>query len=302
MPDMKDTRRVSIIIPHYNQKECLRTLLLSVANQTIPDCEVIILDDRTPDESVVEYIETLIADHKNMRLVRNAENMRFIKTVNKGLTLANGEYICLLNSDTELGSSFIQRNVEVLDADATIGALSCVVVDKDGRNWFSGGILRSGFPITLTDDFQGIRSVDWVAGTAVFYRRDVFDRIGIFDESYRMYHEDVEFGLRMRAQTSYRACTFAEKLVTHYVVPSIPTSELFYLLRRNHILMLREHLPRYLPRAALSYFVETARALAGSLITANPKKFRLALSGLHGVLAGLVKRQSRRLPDSIRSA
>ena len=199
----------------------------------------------------------------------------------------------------------MERNVEILDADSSIGVLSCVIVDQDGNNWFTGGSLKAGLRVNLKDDFQGVRSVDWVAGTAPFYRREVFDRVGLFDENYRMYHEDVEFGLRLRAETDYKACMFAEKLVAHYhnLAPSIPNAEVYYLGHRNHILILRKYYPRYLPKVLLWYSIEIARLIGASILKPSPKLFlsvkprpRLflfALSSAGGILAGLVNRQSK---------
>lgn len=312
---MENSRcKVSIIIPHYNQKECLKRLLPSVANQTFNDYEVIIIDDATPDRSVGEYIETFIKDHKNMRLVENTENMRFIKTCNKGITLTKGEYICLLNADTEVKSNFVERNVEILDADGSIGVLSCIIVDQDGNNWFTGGSFKGGFPANLTDDFQGIRPVDFVAGTAPFYRKEVFDRIGLFDENYRMFHEDIEFGLRLRAKTDYRACMFPEKLVVHYLEPSMPKMEVNYLLCRNHILILKKYYPGYLRKVLLRYTLEITGVLIMAIREPSPRLFLFAkprpwtlsffvkmrlrcflwvLSTAGGILAGLVSRQSK---------
>jgi len=289
--------KVSIIIPHYNQKECLERLLPTIANQTYDDYEVIIIDDCTPDRSVVGYIKGFIKDYDNMRLVENAQNLLFIKTVNKGIVLANGEYICLLNADTKVTSNFVQRNVEIMDADRSVGALSCIIVDQHGNNWFSGGSFRGGFPVNLKDDFQGIRTADFAAGTASFYRREVFERIGLFDESLGMYHEDVEFGLRIRAQTNYKACMFSDKLVVHNKAPSIPHTAIYYYGYRNHILILRKYCPRYLPKVLLSHLRDIADLLATPISKPRPKSFLfwhgIALSVTRGVLAGLVKRQSK---------
>jgi glycosyltransferase involved in cell wall biosynthesis len=108
-------KRVSIIIPHYNQKECLKVLLPSIANQTCTDYEVIMIDDFTPDRSAPEYIRSLIKDYPRMRLVENTENMRLVRTCNKGIKLAEGDYICLLNQDTEVKNNFFaekRRNNE----------------------------------------------------------------------------------------------------------------------------------------------------------------------------------------------
>jgi GT2 family glycosyltransferase len=218
--------------------------------------------------------------------------MRFIKTVNLGVILARGEYVCLLNSDTEVARDFVQRNVEIMDADSSIGGLSCIIVDKDGNNWFTGGSLREGFPVNLRDDFRGIRAVDFVAGTAAFYRRGVFDRIGLFDENYIMYHEDVEFGLRMRAKTGYGACMFHEKLVVHYGVPSIPTGRIFYYGHRNNIMLLRKYSRRDLRRVLWLYSREAFSWLNGSLLRASPQSFSIAVNIVRGTLEGLVTRQS----------
>lgn len=265
--------KASIIIPHYNQVKFLKMVLPSIANQTFNDYEVIIIDDCTPDPSAVEFIKMFIKDYKNMRLVENTENLRFIKTVNKGIKLSNGEYVCLLNCDTEVKSNFVERNVEILDSDPSICGLSCIIVDRYGKNWWSGGGFTKGYPVNLTDDFQGIRSVDFVAGTAAFYRKEIFRKIGLLDESYRMYHEDVEFGLRVRDRTNYKLCAFSDKLVIHYHVNSIPGPEVRYLLDRNHLWMVRRYYPRLLPRVILAYSARVVRLLLGDILGIHPLGF-----------------------------
>jgi len=160
---MKSTHpRVTIMVPHYNHKECLQRHLPAVDNQTFRDLEVIIIDDRTPDQAAISFIWDLIKDRPNMHLVQNMENLRFVKTCSKGISMAKGEYICLLNQDTEIKSTFVEKNVTIMDSDAGVGALSCLVLDQHGHNWFSGGEYRRGFPINLTDDFLGVRSVDFL--------------------------------------------------------------------------------------------------------------------------------------------
>ena len=270
----------------------MKIVLPSIANQTFKDYEVIVIDDCTPDRSAVEYIKAFIKDHKNMRLVENAENMRFVKTVNKGIRLSNGEYICLLNQDTEVKSNFVERNVEILDSDASIGGLSCIIVDKYGKNWWSGGSFKEGYSVNLTDDFEGIRPVDFVAGTAAFYRKAVLEQIGLFDESYGMYHEDVEFGLRIKAETDYKACAFSDKLVVHYHVDSI-RPEVYYLLNRNGVLVVRKYYPQLIPRRAiLKWSAEYVRLLGKDVLGLHRQLFFCHLAGFRGKLAGLRNRPS----------
>jgi len=285
--------KVSIIIPHYNQVEYLKRLLPGVANQTFQDFEVIIIDDFTPDRSAPGQIEEMVKGYPKMRLVENTGNMGFVRTCNRGIELAKGDYVCLLNQDTEVKSNFVQRNVEIMDADPAMGGLCCIVVDRDGKNWFSGGRFKNGYPVNLVDDFEGIRTVDFVAGTACFYRKEVFNEIGLFDEDYFMYHEDVEFGLRMKAKTSYRACMFAEKLVVHYVVLSIPRGNFYYYANRNLIMLLRRYGKKYIPKTLLLYSLrQIANLLFVSVTKRDVKSLLFSLYVVRGALSGLISRQN----------
>lgn len=292
--------KVSIIIPHYNQKDCLQRLFPTIVNQTYKDFEVIVIDDCTPDQSSVSYVREFFKDKPNMHLVQNQVNMRFVKTCNRGITLAKGEYICLLNSDTDLKSTFVQRNVEILDSDPGIGGITCTVVDQHGKNWFSGGRYRNGITSNLQDDFQGVRSVEWIAGTAAFYRRDVFDKIGLFDENYIMYHEDIEFGLRMKQQTDYRLCAFSDKLVAHILVSSIPRSDVWYYSSRNLMFLARKYTPRNIPRAIVHIMLfgvcmNLIRATVGVLLgkfSLSKSWMNFAFASFWGAVKGITAEQT----------
>jgi len=279
--------KVSIIIPNYNGQEHLKRLLPSIANQNFDDYEVLIIDDCSPDRSVLDYIKSFIKDYRNFNLVENNENLGFVKTCNKGIGLARGDYICLLNNDTEVKSNFVQRNVEILDADSSIGVLSCIIVDKHGKNWFSGGSFKSGLNVNLVDDFQGVRTVDWVSGTACFYRKDVFSRVGLLDESLFMYHEDIEFCLRVRSRTDYKICVFSDKLVTHYLGASL-AKRLRYYLHRNHIIILKRYSPKYIPRVLLLYAGEIATLPIAAMLRLSPRYFfREFINITKGTIDGL---------------
>ncbi len=292
--------KVSIIIPHYNQKECLQHLFPYLADQTFDNFEVIVIDDCSPDKTTVPFIKELIKGKTNMHLVQNEDNLRFVRTCNKGIGLARGEYICLLNQDTEVDSHFVQRNVEILDSDSSIGGLTCSIVDQYGQNWFTGGRYRMGLPANLLDDFIGIRRVDFIAGTAAFYRKDVFSKIGLFDENYIMYHEDIEFGLRLKHHTNYRLCAFSDKLVTHILVPSMPRSDVWYYDSRNLMLLARQYKPMSLPVviARIMLFgvgVRIIRAAADVVkLKFSPAKNRMsiAFASILGMIEGAMAKKT----------
>jgi hypothetical protein len=291
----KSRYRVSIVIPNYNGKEYLPSLLSSVANQTFKDYEVIIIDDCSPDKTALDYIRSFISNHQNMRLVENSQNLGFVKNCTKGIALATGEYICILTNDTEVERDFIRRNVEILDADNSIGVLSCIIVDEHGKNWFSGGSFKAGLSKNLVDDFQGVRTVDWVAGTACFYRREVFEGAGMLDEGFFMYHEDIEFCLRIRSKTNYSVCAFSDKLVTHYSGCSMGP-RMSYYLTRNHVLLARIYCPKYLPKV-LAYKTKEMLKLAVSPIRFSPRyltwKFLIIINTIRGIVDGLLGKRGK---------
>ncbi|MDM7998655.1 MAG: glycosyltransferase family 2 protein [Dehalococcoidia bacterium] len=259
---------VSVVVPNYNGKEHLARLIDSLAAQTFKDYEVIFVDDCSSDRSVPSTIQELVGRHANMRLVENERNVGFVKTCNRGIALADGQYVCLLNNDTEVAREFVARNVATMEADPSIGILSCVVVDRNGDNWFSGGAINRGIPIILHDDFTGVRPVDWVAGTACFYRREVFDKAGPLNEDLFMYHEDVEFCLRVRKSTGYRACMFSDKLVTHYRDDAaVKNRDFYYYSARNRALVLKQYFPKRAYAVRLLFYttpLEIAHAMAKS--------------------------------------
>lgn len=300
------TRRATIIIPNYNGKDHLERLLPSIADQTFNDYEVVIIDDCSLDRSAVEYVKTFIRDRANMRLVENTENMGFVKTCNRGFGLANAEYVCILTNDTEVTRDFVERNVQVMEEDTSIGVLSCVIVDQDRKNWFTGGSFQGGFRVNLKDDFQGCRRVDWVAGTACFYRRAVLEKVGLLDEHLVMYHEDLDFCLRVRQRSEYKVCMFSDKLVTHHVrdgrVTGIDRARILrqrYYGHRNHLVVVNRYSPGSKYKVLSYYLLEIVRdaivlpllGILASIRRLDPSYFitwtQAVAAGARGTIDGL---------------
>jgi GT2 family glycosyltransferase len=122
----------------------------------------------------------------------------------------------------------------------------------------------------------------------------VFDRIGSFDENYIMYHEDIEFGLRMRQLTDYRLCTFSDKLVTHLIIGSISEPNLIYYDSRNLLLLSRRFAPQYVPKIVGVTLRQAAACLIEaflSILTLKPLtsvyKVRCAVARLRGAMDGI---------------
>jgi hypothetical protein len=290
---------VSVIVPNYNGRQHLERLLPSIADQTFLNYEVVIIDDCSPDRSVIDYLRAFIGAHGNMRLVENEENIGFVRTCNKGIRLSAAKYVCILTNDTEIQPNFLQECVSAMDKDDSIAVLSPIVTDKNGKIWFSGGRYKGGIPVKLTDDFQGIRPVDWVAGTAPFYRRDVFDKVGLLDESYFMYHEDVEFSFRVTRRIDRRVCMLGEKLVIHHEGFSLPRSQTYYYTTRNLFLLLRQYRRNrmypvylmnlvflYVPRSIVLYVVLSVRQRSLKAFLASFRSLRMIRGAFDGLTKG----------------
>jgi len=275
--------KVSIIVPHYDQKECLERLFPTIAAQIYRNFEVIVVDNCTPDASAISLIRDFIKDKPYMHLVQNPSFTHLAGTCNEGIKLAKGEYLCFLNAETELESTFIQRNVEILDNDPGIGGLTCSIIDQYKKTLFAGGLFARGLTWLMQDGFEGTRPVEFIDFTAAFYRKDVFDKIGLFDESYVVYSEDVDFCMRMKEQTGYRICAFSEKLVTRYTGAEPPMQR--YYGSRSRVLLLRRHAPQYVVNAIRSILTHDIKNLNNSAIN--------AIAGLRGAIDGILGRTAR---------
>ena len=226
---------------------------MDLINQSVEDFTTIIVDDASQDDSL-SIIREIVGDHPRFQVLESSVNRGFIGACYAGLNQASGEYLCFLNNDTRLDRLFIEKNRKIFEEDPSIGVLSCRIIDKEGNNWFSGGRIVMGIPRIMTDDFRGIREADWIAATAIFYRRRVLEEVGFWKKEYRMYHEDVELSLRIRRNTGYRLCIFSNPLVQHLEPGTSQSARShFYYHFRNLILLQKEYFSRNIFLTLLLY-------------------------------------------------
>jgi glycosyltransferase involved in cell wall biosynthesis len=179
--------RVSIVIPNYNHARFLGQSLGSVRAQgRIPD-EVIVIDDGSEDDSL-SVIEAESVGLPSFRLVRHAVRQGVIATLNEGLALAQGEYICFLGADDYLAPDFVDASSTLLEQYPEAG-FCCACVDlvgsgADGPTHIRPIVLPSTRPgLISAPEFQTmLRSIDnMFLGTVMLYRREILQAIGGFD-------------------------------------------------------------------------------------------------------------------------
>ena len=245
---------VSILLILYNQASFTLRCLQSIASTVPGDAEVIILDNGSTDET-----GQLLARVSGARVIRSEDNLYYLRGVNLGAGFASGRCLLLLNNDTELGHDSVARALDLLDSDSGIGALGGRLIRPNGRLqeagnivWQDGGCFSYGAdqpPEIGSCMFQ--RDVDYVSGAFLMTRRELFERLGRFDEALApAYYEETDYCLRLW-QAGYRVVFDPRILVHHYEFASGSKEAATALMRRNQAILVDRHRPalraRHLP-------------------------------------------------------
>ncbi|OGD63308.1 hypothetical protein A2160_02335 [Candidatus Beckwithbacteria bacterium RBG_13_42_9] len=222
--------QLSIIIPSFNTKELLKRCLNSIFKETFKvSFEVIVVDNNSKDGS----IEMVKKDFPQVRFIQLKENIGYGKANNMGARKSQGKWLLFLNSDTQIldraidkifkqvsSDKFHQPKADQPMAEATSLAVGCQLLNVDGSIQPSAGyfptLCRVWQTMIFIDDLPFIRDllrpyqqtrksfyikkheVDWVTGAFLIVKKDDFETVGGFDESYFMYAEEVDFCFRLK--------------------------------------------------------------------------------------------------------
>ena len=229
---MQKQIKLSIIIPSYNTCDLTLKCLSKVfaAFSKIP-IEVIVIDNYSQDNSVIEITKKF----PTVILITNQDNLGFARAVNQGIKAARGKYILLLNTD-----AFVHKNlnkaIAFLDCHPKVGILSPRLVLPNGKINANFGnypsLITEFLDLTLLykilpwgrvmmdniftrKQFYQIQKVKWLSGTCLFIRHSVLEKIGLFDENYFMYLEDIDFCKRAR-EANFSVIFWGKDEVLHY--------------------------------------------------------------------------------------
>nr|WP_307990867.1 glycosyltransferase family 2 protein [uncultured Niameybacter sp.] len=198
---------ISIVIPNYNGNKYLQTCLNSVYKEKKIQIELIIIDNASIDNDYNWVKE----QYPNSIFKQLNENYGFSRAVNEGIKLAQGEYVLLLNNDTEIQKDFIESLLACIESDPKIFSVCSqmiqyhnpTLIDDAGDEYTVLGWAYKrgdGKPI---DTYKQVQSIFSSCAGAALYRKAVFEKIGYFDENFFAYMEDVDI--------SYRALIYGYK-------------------------------------------------------------------------------------------
>ena len=216
----------------------------SLARSDFDSYEVIVVDNGSVDGSR-EMIEVKYPD---VRLIKNRENMGFAIACNQGIKAATGTYISLLNNDIEVESSWLSKLYDGMERHPECGMGTTKMMFLDQRDvfyntgdlfhaWSEGGGRGQG-----EKDVGQYDEEDYVFGAcagAGIYRRDFFEQVGIFDEDFFIFAEDVDINMRGQLQ-GFKCIYLPEAKVYHIGTATVGlySDRYIFLCKRNDIFVL----------------------------------------------------------------
>lgn len=246
-PKGMQSKRIFIIILNWNQKEDALECLSSVTKIDYTNYKVILVDNGSIDGSQ----EAIKNNYPEVVLIENKENLGYANGNNVGIKHAlkkGADYIFILNNDTVVDSKTPSLLVDAAEEEKNIGIVGPKIYycKEPNRIQSVGGILdrnfnplHRGFKEIDKDQFEDTKEVDFVSGSAMLIKREVFDKIGFFDSQFFMYWEETDFCYRARKQ-GFRIVVVPKAKIWHKGgVSSTPL--ITYYTARNKLLLLKKH-------------------------------------------------------------
>ncbi|MCW8925841.1 MAG: glycosyltransferase, partial [Xanthomonadales bacterium] len=216
-PDQPDA---SIVIPVYNQwpytAACLASLLEARCRHSF---EVIIIDDQSSDET-----QECLAQVEGIKYFRNEQNQGFVGSCNRGAEQARGEFLVLLNNDTEVTDDWLDELIDTFVHEPEAGLVGSRLVYPDGKLQESGGVIfndASGWNYGRGDDperpeYKFLREADYCSGACIMLKTRFFRELGALDERYSpAYYEDTDLAFRVR-EAGYKVMVQPWSSVIHF--------------------------------------------------------------------------------------
>lgn len=289
---------VSVIIVNYNGERFLKECLDSLRAQTYTDFEVILVDNHSSDRSN----EIVGHTYPEVILIRNTANHGFARGSNDGIRASRGRFILTLNNDTRLDPGFIKEIVRPQIHDGKVGICASKMLYPDGRINSTGTcISRSGaaWDRGMSEPDHGQYNqpgeVFGACAGAALYRREMLDEIGLFDEDFFMYMEDVD--LSFRARYAGWRCVFVPDAVAyhhHGGTSGVGSDTAVYYGNRNILWVVFKNFPRTLLLSSLPWITGRTIGTIGFYAAKGQLQviLRSKIDALYGLNLSLQKRKT----------
>ena len=214
----EENKKVSIIVVNWNGERFLKDCLGALSGQTYANCEIILVDNGSSDNSVCFTRENF----PEVKLVALRENTGFTGGNAAGLDVAVGDFVGLVNNDARLEKTWLENLIRPMLGDPTIGVCASKLIFENSQtvNSAGDGLTTAGVGFNRglgqkAAQFETPESVFGACGAAVLYRRRMLDEIGFLDKDFFLYDEDTD--LNFRAQLAGWKCIYVPTAIAHHV-------------------------------------------------------------------------------------
>jgi len=291
--------RLSVVIPNWNGAQHLPTCLDALRRQSHPDCEIIVADNASTDGS----LDLLARDYPEVRVVPLSENRGFTGACNAGMRIATGDYVALLNNDTEVDPGWAAAVLDAFNRHPEAGLVASKMLLFDQRDRFhtagdlyrvDGRLINRGVWERDEGQYDREEYVFSACGGSSAYRHSMLDDIGLLDDDFFFSCEDMD--LAWRAQLAgYRCIYTPNAVVYHHLAATGGGITASYYDGRNAIWLLVKNVPGPLWRKHARKIVRFQLAQAWQAVRAwRGAAARARLRGMAASLAGLPKMLRKR--------
>jgi len=249
---------IAVILVNWKKYNLTSKCIDSLNKSNYKNFKIILVDNEYSEKSLID----LRNKHKELIVFKEKNNLGFAGGNNIGIRYAlenDYDYIMLLNNDTEVKENFILPLVERIEKDHSLGAVQPLILNFSNKSiiWNAGGKLNKFLGLTSTrlnnnklnssivfDDYT-----DWISGCCILIKSEILTKVGLLDEKFFNYYEDVDWSLRMK-NLGYDLGFVKESIIYHHGSSSsknkktkegVISSKIHYFNIRNHILLLKKH-------------------------------------------------------------
>lgn len=229
-------KTISIITLTFNSEAYVKNYLNSLKEYLPKESEVILIDNGSDDKTL-----DIVREYSFVKVIANRNNLGFAKGCNLGAKLARGEYLFFLNPDCKLINNSLNLLLEYIDKNPKVGIVapklrqSEVVIQPTVRKLPSVWGAVKEYYLGIKNSYEAFipqggipQKVESIVGAALLIRKEIFEKVGGFDERFFMYYEDLDLCRRLR-KLGYDIVYFPKATIFHKVGGSISERKKEYL-------------------------------------------------------------------------
>jgi len=305
----KNHPKVSIIILNWNGLKDTIECLESLKKITYPNYKVIVVDNASSGDDV-KVLREKFGDY--IHIIQNDKNYGYTGGNNIGIrhSLASSQpdYFLILNPDTVVNPDFLSRMTEAAQKDALIGIAgpkvyyyekpNCIQSAGAKINMWTGRASHIGINKLDTGQYNYLQEVDFVSGCCILIKADAISNVGLFDESFFCYWEEVDYCIRAK-RTGYKVMHVPEAKIWHKApmkrtlwkrnqMRNRPSGFTYYYMARNNFRFMRKHATRRRYLSFLTYFFGLQLWILSGFYLAYFRDIKGVISFYRGVKDGFL--------------